>query len=585
MDVDNLLPGERFDLRLKEALAGTDVFLAVIGARWPELLEARAESGERDYVREEIAAALAAKIVVIPVLMDRAALPKAASLPEDIRELALYHKHDVVYESFGRDVAALIVAIETHRQAKETAARLAWERQAEAARLAREQEQAEIEAARRARQKAKEEAEAERRAQAEQAAEAARRTREKQPQAQAQRGPEPGAVPWKPAAAGLAVVALAVFIMWWQRPHTPPPGPGETARSQQQAAVAEAARKEAEAKIAAALAAQKTANERAERAAAEVSTPKPLKDCSDCPEMVPVQAGSFTMGSSDTEIAALVKEYGKHYEQSAKLESPQHRVTISKPFAVGKYDVTFDEWDACVSGGGCTGNRSPSDEGSGKGRRPVINVSWDDAQEYVKWLSAKTRKQYRLLSEAEWEYAARAGTQTRYYWGETLGKNHANCEGCGSEWDEKGHAPVGSFAPNAFGLYDMAGNVWQWTEDCWNESYHNGPNDEQAMATGNCAQRVFRGGCRGNSRWNVRATARYPGTSDFRYNIGVGFRVARTLTLNPCFDTTCAPAGICFLFCESSFLVVSVSSTRVRVGQAEEQGQHREAWHSLRCNR
>ncbi len=158
MDVDNLLPGERFDLRLKEALAGTDVFLAVIGARWLTLLEARAASGERDYVREEIAAALAARIVVIPVLMDRAPLPKAASLPEDIRELALYHKHDVVYESFGRDVQALVAAIEAHRLAREKQA-------AEKARLAREREKAEIEAARRTRQRAKEEAEAERRAQ------------------------------------------------------------------------------------------------------------------------------------------------------------------------------------------------------------------------------------------------------------------------------------------------------------------------------------------------------------------------------------------------------------------------------------
>ena len=138
MDVDNLLPGERFDLRLKEALAGTDVFLAVIGARWLALLEARAATGERDYVREEIAAALAAKLVVIPVLMDRAALPRAASLPEDIRELALYHKHDVVYESFGRDVQALVAAINAHHEARET-------REAEAARLEREKEQAEIE--------------------------------------------------------------------------------------------------------------------------------------------------------------------------------------------------------------------------------------------------------------------------------------------------------------------------------------------------------------------------------------------------------------------------------------------------------
>ena len=148
MDVDNLLPGERFDLRLKEALAGTDVFLAVIGARWLDLLEARAQSGERDYVREEIAAALAAKLVVIPVLMDRAPLPKAASLPEDIRELALYHKHDLAHESFGRDVQALIAAIEAHRQALN-------EKAASAARLTREQEQAAAEAERRAQQKEK----------------------------------------------------------------------------------------------------------------------------------------------------------------------------------------------------------------------------------------------------------------------------------------------------------------------------------------------------------------------------------------------------------------------------------------------
>ena len=146
MDVDNLLPGERFDLKLQEALAETDIFLAVIGARWQELFEARAASGQRDYVREEIAAALARKIVVIPVPMDRAALPQEESLPPDIRELVLYHKQDVAHESFGRDVQALVSAIDAHRQAQANKA-------AGAARLAREREQAEIEAARRARQK------------------------------------------------------------------------------------------------------------------------------------------------------------------------------------------------------------------------------------------------------------------------------------------------------------------------------------------------------------------------------------------------------------------------------------------------
>ena len=128
-------------------------------------------------------------------------------------------------------------------------------------------------------------------------------------------------------------------------------------------------------------------------------------------------------------------------------EGPQPEVRISKPFAVGKYVVTFDEWDACVSGGGCKGNPAPGDEGWGRGRRPVINVNWDDAREYVKWLSRKTRKKYRLLSEAEWEYAARAGTRTRYFWGDSLGRNNANCNGCGSEWVGKKTAEVGPVPP------------------------------------------------------------------------------------------------------------------------------------------
>ena len=200
MDVDNLLPGERFDLRLKEALAGTDVFLAVIGVRWLALLEARAQSGERDYVREEIAAALAAKLVVIPVLMDRAALPKPASLPEDIRELALYHKHDVVYESFGRDAQALITAIETHRQARDG-------RAVEAVRLAREREQAEIEAARRARRKANEEAEAQ------------RRTLEEDRQAEPR--PKPAVRRWLSLAASVILLVGLLIGASWLRESVP----------------------------------------------------------------------------------------------------------------------------------------------------------------------------------------------------------------------------------------------------------------------------------------------------------------------------------------------------------------------------
>jgi formylglycine-generating enzyme required for sulfatase activity len=241
-----------------------------------------------------------------------------------------------------------------------------------------------------------------------------------------------------------------------------------------------------------------------------------FKDCADCPEMVVVPKGSFSMGSPSGEDG--------RYDD----EGPQHEVTIGKPFAVGKFVVTFDEWDACVSGGGCKGNSSPGDEGWGRGRRPVINVNRDDAQEYVKWLSRKTGKNYRLLSEAEWEYAARAGTRTRYFWGDSVGRNNANCDGCGSEWDNKKTAEVGQFQPNAFGLYDMAGNVWQRTDDCWNGNYNGAPNDGAAMTTGDCSQRVLRGGSWANAPRILRAAARFwDDWYGFRFR-SFGFRVART---------------------------------------------------------
>ena len=183
---------------------------------------------------------------------------------------------------------------------------------------------------------------------------------------------------------------------------------------------------------------------------------KPLasfRECAkDCPEMIVVPAGAFTMGSPATEKAAMTDE------------GPQHKVTIAKPFAVSKFDVTFADWDACVSVGGCP---KAADAGFGRGTRPVINVGWDDAQHYVAWLSKMTGQPYRLLTEAEWEYAARAGTTTAYYWGDEIGKGNANCNGCGSQWDDKQTSPVGSFAANAFGLYDMAGNVCQWVQDCY----------------------------------------------------------------------------------------------------------------------
>jgi formylglycine-generating enzyme required for sulfatase activity len=158
-----------------------------------------------------------------------------------------------------------------------------------------------------------------------------------------------------------------------------------------------------------------------------------FKECENCPEMVVVPAGSFTMGSP-------VTEKGRYPN-----EGPQHAVTIARPFAVSKFDVTFADWDACVSVGGC-----PSDAGFGQGTKPIVAVNWDDAQQYVAWFSRMTGHPYRLLTEAEWEYATRAGTTTAYSWGDQIGKGNANCGGCGSKWGQ-GISPVGSFKPNAFG--------------------------------------------------------------------------------------------------------------------------------------
>jgi formylglycine-generating enzyme required for sulfatase activity len=174
----------------------------------------------------------------------------------------------------------------------------------------------------------------------------------------------------------------------------------------------------------------------------------------------------------------------------------------------------------------------------GRGRRPVINVSWDDARAYVAWLLHKIGKTYRLLTEAEYEYATRAGTSTAYPWGNAIGKNNANCDGCGSQWDKNQTAPVGSFPANGFGLYDMVGNAWEHTEDCYHQRYDIGtasaPTDGSAWTThpsawegDNCSEHVVRGGSYNDAPGELRSASRF-GTPEYVRN-GVGFRVARTL--------------------------------------------------------
>ena len=193
-------------------------------------------------------------------------------------------------------------------------------------------------------------------------------------------------------------------------------------------------------------------------------------------------------------------------------------------FALSKCEVTFEEYAPFAA---ATGRRT-NDEG--RGRRPVINVSWDDAVAYTEWLSEQTGKWYRLPSEAEWEYAARAGTTTKYSWGKKIGHNRANCDGCGSQWDNKKTAPVGSFSANAWGLHDMHGNVWEWVQDCWNGSYQGAPADGSAWRNEYCNySRVLRGGGWGSGPSVLRSADR-DFIPPYHFRSSLGFRVARTLT-------------------------------------------------------
>ncbi len=469
MDIDNLLPGQRFDRKLAEALSACDILIAVIGPRWMELLGAKTARGEPDYVRAEIGEALRRGIVVIPVRVGldgrMPELPRRDDLPADIRDLVLHQKHDVVHEHFGRDLAALakaIVAVRRDRRPK-AGRTIPWRWVtavvglaavvSAALYLARDGQQGAAKA-------------------------------EKQPKvAIAPAPPKPEATP-KPAP-----------------PAAPKPEP---AFSPSRAA--------------------------APLTAAEERTLRPqdsFRECALCPEMVVVPAGSFTMGSSPAEIDALVKESKTEHYRS---EGPQRRVTFARPFAVGRFEVTFAEWDACVAEGGCRHN--PGDQGWGRGKRPVINVSWDDITgEYLPWLSRKTGKSYRLLSEAEWEYVARAETTTPFWWGSSISTSEANYNGSytyggGPKGESRQRTlPVDSFSANPWGFYNVHGNVWEWVQDCWNASYSGAPTDGSAWAIGDCGLRVLRGG----SWANVPGSSARGREASTPARVDFGFRVGRTL--------------------------------------------------------
>jgi formylglycine-generating enzyme required for sulfatase activity len=259
--------------------------------------------------------------------------------------------------------------------------------------------------------------------------------------------------------------------------------------------------------------------------AAMTSLPgRTFRDCSDCPEVVVLPAGGFLMGMAGNQPDEL----------------PVHRVAIRESFAMGKHEITWDDWAACVRAGACPGL---SDHGWGRGRKPVINVSWDQARGYARWLSKKTGKRYRLPSEAEWEYAARAGSGDSRHWGNhqapacecanvsnPTGRKKDGFEGesflCEDGYDDT--APVGSFKPNAFGLHDMLGNVWEWTADCYHDDYQGAPVNGKPRTKGDCRYRVYRGGSWVSVPDLVRSAVRNRGRAGL-YDTNLGFRLVREL--------------------------------------------------------
>ena len=292
-----------------------------------------------------------------------------------------------------------------------------------------------------------------------------------------------------------------------------------------------------------------------------------FQDCPSCPVMVRIPAGSFTQGSPTSE------------PQSLASERPQRVVNVSA-FAMAETAVTFAQWDACVADGGCAA--SPDDAGWGRGDRPVINVDWNDAQQYISWLSNETGKQYRLASESEWEYAARASTSGRFNTGNCITTNQANfrgnfpAQGCSSGIFRQSTVPVGTFSANAFGVFEAHGNVFEWTRDCWNAGYSGGPVNGSAWTSGDCSQAVVRGGSWAATGDWIRSAARTSVPRSTRA-IDLGFRVA-TSTLPA--GVPGRPSSISYPSTSSSgsFTVTWASSSTATVYQLERSDDAGSSW-------
>lgn len=239
------------------------------------------------------------------------------------------------------------------------------------------------------------------------------------------------------------------------------------------------------------------------------SAAEEFTECDSCPTMVALPEGRFQMGSTDGD----------------RSEQPVREVAIDRPIAIGKYEVTLAEWHACASAGFC---RRIGDPESGDEKRPVQNVSWADAETFVAWLKRETGEVYRLPTEAEWEYAARGGEQTKFWWGDSFEEGRANCADCGGAWDRKRPSDIGVHGPNPFGLHDMHGGVSEWVADCWVANYSDAPENGAARSLSFCPQRVLRGGSWRSEADDITASSRFQYDAQVSYYTN-GFRVARDL--------------------------------------------------------
>jgi formylglycine-generating enzyme required for sulfatase activity len=551
MDVDSIAPGMDFVRVLGERVAESDVLLAVIGKGW---LQARDAAGERrldnpeDFVRIEIASAIKQDKLVIPVLVGNAEMPRSEDLPEELRPLARRNAVRLTHERFRADVQGLIKALqhsltgmEEVRKA-EAERRAAEDHQRQETEARRAQEEASKKALELERKRATEAAEAAKKAQALVSAELATRNlaAEAKPETPAadeppveEKSPEPSSAitsatqqkfepppAWllvKPTFLAVGLIIFGIFCAGAAWLVLSPAGlPAD--------------------KIAATSEVAATAPSTPAKTPPDLATAVPLtpdrehvlapkdtfKECTNCPKMVVVPAGSFTMGSPSNELGRETNE------------GPQHVVTVARQFAVGRFAVSFDEWDACVAGGGCNGYKPP-DQGWGRGQLPAINVSFDDAAAYVSWLSRITGRSYRLLSEAEREYVARAGTTTVFWWGNSISTNQANYNGNytygnGVKGPYRGRTTVvDTFEANAWGLFQVHGNLWEWVSDCFRSDYSNAPADGSSAQTDDCGLRTLRGGSWDRKPAFLRSASRLGWNHAVRDN-SFGFRVARTLS-------------------------------------------------------